>query len=73
MDIDASVLKELKRRQKGRGKSLGRLVSELLARALAESGGPKKAAGFRWISRPMNERIDLVDKEALYAAMDKTG
>lgn len=73
LDIDAPVLKELKKRQKAEGKSLGRLASELLARAMAESNGAKKPAGFRWISRPMGARVDLADKEALYAAMDRTG
>jgi len=73
LDIDAPVLKELKRRQKAEGKSLGRLASELLARSLAEPDKSKKAAGFHWISRPMRARVDLADKEALYAAMDQTG
>lgn len=71
LDIDAPVLKELKRRQKAEGKSLGRLASELLARALAEQRRPNPAVPFRWISRPMKARVDLADKEALYAAMDK--
>ena len=36
LDIDDPVLRELKRRQAREGKSLGRLVSDLLARALEE-------------------------------------
>jgi len=71
LDIDAPILKELKRRQQAEGKSLGRLASELLAHALAEKGRPKSAVAFKWISRPMKARVDLADKDALYSAMDK--
>lgn len=71
LDIDAPVLKELKRRQKAEGKSLGRLASELLAHALAEQRRPKTAMRFRWISRAMKARVDVADKEALHAAMDR--
>ena len=37
IDIDDPILKDLKRLQKREGKSLGRLVSDLLAQALANS------------------------------------
>jgi predicted nucleic acid-binding protein len=37
VDIDAPVLRDLKRLQKQEGKSLGRLVSDLLAQALHHS------------------------------------
>ncbi len=70
LDIDTPVLKELKRRQKAEGKSLGKLVSELLAKALREDRQPKAAVRFSWISRPMGARIDLTDKDAMYRAMD---
>jgi hypothetical protein len=70
LDIDDPVLKELKRRQRAEGKSLGRLASELLARALADRGAGTEAARFQWISRDMAARVDLTDKEALYQAMD---
>ena len=70
LDIDDPVLKELKRLQRSEGKSLGRLASELLARALAEQGKVKVAARFSWISRAMSARVDLADKDALYQAMD---
>jgi hypothetical protein len=71
IDIDAPVLKELKRLQKAEGKSLGKLASELLARALAERRRPKALAEFRWIARPMGAKVDLADKEALYRALDE--
>ena len=72
LDIDDPVLKELKRLKKAKGTSLGRLVSDLLAKALQEekrsSGKPAPAV---WISREMGARVDLLDKDALHAALDK--
>jgi hypothetical protein len=70
LDIDDPVLKELKRRQRAEGKSLGKFASELLARALAEHGKDAEPARFNWLSRDMGARVDLADKEALYQAMD---
>ena len=72
MDLDGPILSELKRLQKQERKSLGRLVSDLLAQALAA----RKAArvprpSFQWISRPMGARVDLADKDALHAALDR--
>jgi len=72
IDIDDPILKEVKKLQKTEGKSLGRLVSDLLARALRE----RKPAGQKpkpscWISKGMGARIDLGDKEALYSAMER--
>jgi hypothetical protein len=40
----------------------------LLAAALAEHSAPVPA--FSWIARPMAARIDLEDKDAVYAALD---
>ncbi len=72
IDIDAPVLKEVKRVQKAEGKSLGAVVSELLAQALAGRRKPKAVVPFRWLSRSMGAKIDLADKDALYRAMDES-
>jgi hypothetical protein len=72
IDIDDPILKEIKRLQRREGKSLGRLVSDLLAQSLAEARRvPKSAPQFRWIAKPMAARIDLGDKHALLDAMDE--
>jgi hypothetical protein len=71
IDIDAPILREIKVLQKGEGKTLGALVSELLADALARRRSGEKATPFRWISREMQALVDLNDKEALYAEMDE--
>lgn len=71
LNLDDPVLDELKRLQRREGRPLGELASELLARALAErreaSAPPRRLA---WTARSMGVRIDLDDKEALYAALE---
>lgn len=69
LDIDASVLRELKERRKREGKSLGQLASELLAASLREEHRPATAP-FAWTSRSMRTKLDLEDKEALQRALD---
>lgn len=72
LDIDDPVLRDLKRLQERQGQSLGRLASDLLAKALAEQRKPAVAAPkFRWISRTMGARVDLADTGALLDAMDE--
>jgi len=71
VDIDAPILKDLKKIQQKEGKSLGRIISDLLAQALGErksSKAPTKPP--KWISKRMGARIDLADHEALYAVME---
>ncbi len=71
IDIDTPILRDLKRLKKREKKSLGRLVSDLLAGALARqrSDGDTDRE-FRWHSQPMNALIDIADKDAVYAALD---
>jgi hypothetical protein len=72
IDIDDPILHDLKRLQQREGKSLGRLVSDLLAQSLATRRGPPPApAPLLWTSRPMAARIDLRDKDALFDALDE--
>ena len=71
VDIDTPVMKDLKKIRQKEGKSLGRLISDLLAQALGErksAKAPTKPP--KWISKRMGARIDLADHEALYAAME---
>ena len=69
--IDAAVLRELKRRQRREGKTLGQLVSELLAAALGRESAPEAPAAFSWTTRPMRARVDLEDKEGVRLALDE--
>jgi hypothetical protein len=53
------------------GKSLGRLISDLLAQALSKWREAEPARSpFRWIAKPMDAKIDLADKHALLDALD---
>ena len=70
IDIDDPVLRDLKRLQAREGKTLGRLVSDLLAVALAQSEGAAEPAEFEWVSRSMGARVDLEDRDAVLDALD---
>ncbi len=70
IDIDSSVLRELKRRQRTQKKSLGQLASELLAQALATEGTAEAPAALSWTSKPLGLKVDLDDKEALWGILD---
>jgi len=69
VDIDASVLRELRKRQQRERKPLGQLVSELLAQAIAAED--TTAPPFRWVCRDLRPRVDLDDKDALWAILDE--
>lgn len=72
VDIDDPILKEVKALGKKKGESLGRIVSDLLARGLrTPTAAGKRRRARRWIARPMASRVDLADKEAVYAAMER--
>jgi len=70
LDIDPTVLRELKRRARQEGKSLGRIASEVLGVALALHEPPPPPP-FAWISRGMGALVDLEDREALRRAMER--
>jgi hypothetical protein len=69
IDIDAAVLRRLKERKRREGKTLGQLVSELLAGALRETATPTPRE-LDWTSRSMAARVDLEDKEAVRRALE---
>lgn len=69
IDIDAAVLRRLKERKRREGKTLGQLVSELLAGALRETDEPAPRE-LDWTARPMRARVDLEDKEAVRQALE---
>jgi len=76
LDIDGPVLAEIKELQRKEGKSLSKLVSELLTVAIAQrkearASSQGSSLGFQWISHPMEALVDLSDKEALAAALER--
>ncbi len=73
VNIDASVLGQLKRRQDKERKPLSELVNQLLARALAETESTAAAARpLRWTTTAMRARVDIEDKDALLQALDES-
>lgn len=68
IDLDPTLLRELKRRARLEGKSLGRLASEVLSAAL-EREIPTEPPPLAWSSRPMGALIDLDDPEAVRRAV----
>ena len=72
IDLDATVVKELKRRSKGAGKSMGQLASELLATSLREQDRrPRDSGRLAWIAKDLGQPfVDLEDKEAVRALLD---
>jgi hypothetical protein len=72
LDLDPQVLETLKQFQSRERKPIGHLASDLLAEALARHGSPNRPPQpFRWISGDLEARLDPVDKEALYAKLDR--
>ena len=70
VNLDPSVLGELKRRAKDEGKSLGEVITEIVAAAdLARNPEPDRRE-FHWHSQNMGANVDLEDKEAVRRALD---
>ena len=71
VDIDDSVLQAAKKRAKAQGKTLGAVISELLAAGLSPTSTPQPHP-FHWHSQDMGvPHVDLEDKDALYRAMEE--
>ena len=72
VDIEAPLLKEIKRLQREEGLPMGKLICRLLADALASRrrATPDKKK-LRWTTRDMRPLVDLADKEAVYAVFDR--
>jgi hypothetical protein len=71
LDIDKPILEEIKRLHDKEKKSMGRIVSDLLAEALASRRKVKTPARFEWNTRAMGAKVNMEDKEALYQLLDR--
>lgn len=69
LDLDATVLAQLKERRIREGKTLGQVASELLARALAEPA-VSTARPLAWAEQAMTARVDLEDRDAVARILD---
>ena len=71
LDIDEPVLRKIKDLQKKQGQSMGKIVSQLLAEALATNAKDPKQTRLKWISKPMHALVDLSDKDTIYKILDE--
>lgn len=69
INIDATILAELKKRSRREGKSMGRIVSELVARNLSEAD--QEPGQLEWTTQKMGARFDIEDKERLRDVLDE--
>jgi hypothetical protein len=70
LNLDASVLREMKRRARDQGKSVGDVISEIIGPALAQSKRTGAHPELRWRTARMGPaKIDLEDKEAIRQAL----
>ncbi|MGA7704418.1 MAG: hypothetical protein WB998_05925 [Solirubrobacteraceae bacterium] len=70
LDLDSSVLAQLRRRARAEHKSMGQLASERLAVAL-EDEAPAGEQSLRWPTLHMGKpKLDLYDKDALWRVLD---
>jgi plasmid stability protein len=71
LDLDATVLADLRRRAAAEGKSMGQFASELLAGSMSDEG-LVESRPFDWAAKDMGRfRIDLEDKEAVWSLLDR--
>ena len=70
LNLDASVLREVKRRAKDQGKSVGDVISEIVGPALAQRNRRAGHPELRWRTARMGPaKVDLEDKEAVRQAI----
>lgn len=70
VNLDVSILRELKRRARSEGKTLGAVIAELVAPALAKAD-TRRTHRFRWHTSDMGPaKVDLEDKEAVRRAIE---
>ena len=73
IDLDGSVLEGLRSVSRRQSKSMGQVASELLAPALAGAERASKGVpAFKLRTARLGEpRVDLEDKDALWAALEE--
>ena len=71
VDIDEPILREIRAIHEKEGRSMGAVVSELLADALSRRRTRAVRPAFRWTSRHMQSLVDLSDKDALHTVLDR--
>ena len=71
LDISDPILADVRKVQEREGGSLGEVVSKLLTEGLSVHQGKRKRKKLQWIARDLGARIDVRDKDALWALLDR--
>ena len=74
VDIADPVLEDVRHLQKRERRTLGEVVSELLAEGLAarrRKNRDEERPQFTWTARDLGARVDLRDKEAIWRLLDE--
>ena len=71
LDIDGPILREVKAIHERDGRSMGAVVSDLLADALSRRKARRVPAQWRWTTQSMKPRVDLADKDRVFALLDQ--
>lgn len=69
LDIDATVLADLRLRATGEAKSMGQVASELLAISL-DGRRIRELPPLKWASKDLRLKVDLEDKDAVQRILD---
>lgn len=69
LDLDATVLADLRRRGAAEGKSMGQVASELLAIGLDKKTVPQPPP-LQWARKDLGLKVDLEDKDAVWRILD---
>jgi hypothetical protein len=70
LDIADPVLEDVRRIQEREGGTLGEVVTGLLTEGLAARRRGEAKPRLRWIAKDLGARVDLRDKDALWAVLD---
>lgn len=71
VDIADPVLEDVRRVQEREGKTLGQVITELIAVGLASRRAEDQPKELRWIAKHLGSGIDLRDKDALWEILDR--
>jgi plasmid stability protein len=69
LDIDATVLVDLRRRAATEGKSMGQVASELLVIGMDDER-IRELPPLKWARKDLGLKVDLEDKDAVWRILD---
>jgi plasmid stability protein len=69
LDLDATVLADLRRRAAAQSKSMGQVASEVLAIGLHDEPTEEQPP-LQWARKDLGLKVDLEDKDAVWRILD---